>query len=164
VPFFDRLRRLVPGRTAEGPFARGVRHLERGRLDAAERAFDEALAAAASPSDVAAVRNKRAIVALRRNDRACAVSEVVAALEAQPRAACAITTVGNMLLDDGCIEDAIEHYEAALRADDHYAPAYHNLGVALHRSGRRSEAVRMLRKAARLESKPFGWFGRGRIP
>ena len=37
--------------------------------------------------------------------------------------------------------------------DDRYAAAYHNLGVALHRKGRRGAAVRMLRKAGRLEGR-----------
>jgi tetratricopeptide (TPR) repeat protein len=153
VAFFDRLRRLVPGRPPSSPFARGAYELDRGRLDAAEAAFAEALAAAASPADVAAICNKRAIVALRRGDRQRCVAELIAALEADPRSAPAITTVGNLLQEDGAVDDAVEHYEYALMIDDGYAPAYHNLGVALHRSGRRAEAVRMLRKATRLESR-----------
>jgi tetratricopeptide (TPR) repeat protein len=153
VAFFDRLRRLVPGRPPSSPFARGAYELDRGRLDAAEAAFAEALAAAASPADVAAICNKRAIVALRRGDRQRCVAELVAALEADPRSAPAITTIGNLLQEDGAVDDAVEHYEYALMIDDGYAPAYHNLGVALHRSGRRAEAVRMLRKATRLESR-----------
>jgi len=153
VPFFDRLRRLVPGPPPPGPLGRGVAHLERGRLDAAEDAFAEALAAAGSSAEIAVARNKRALVALRRGDRHTAMVELAAALKADPRAACAITTLGNLLLEDGCIDDAIAHYRAALAFEDEYAPAYYNLGVALHRSGRRPEAVRMLRKAARLERK-----------
>jgi tetratricopeptide (TPR) repeat protein len=99
------------------------------------------------------VRNKLAIVAIRRHDREGAVAELIAALEADGRSAAAITTLGNLLLEDGAVADAVEHYEYALLVDDAYAPAYHNLGVALHRGGRRSEAVRMLRKATRLESR-----------
>jgi tetratricopeptide (TPR) repeat protein len=153
VPFFDRLRRLVPGPPPAGPLGRGVAHLERGRLDAADDAFAEALASAAGDAEIALARNKRALVALRRGDRHGALVELAAALDAQPHAACAITTLGNLLLEDGCVDDAIAHYRAALAADDGYAPAYHNLGVALHRSGRRPEAVRMLRKAARVEGR-----------
>jgi tetratricopeptide (TPR) repeat protein len=136
-----------------GPLARGTRALERGQLDAAEAAFAEALASASTAAEVAAVRNKRAILAIRRGDRDGAVGELIEALEALPRSPAAITTVGNMLLEDGMIPDAIAHYEYALLIDDAYAPAYHNLGVALHRSGRRGEAVRMLRKATRLEGR-----------
>ena len=92
-------------------------------------------------------------MAIRRGDRARAVEELIAALEAEPRSAAAITTLGNLLLEDGSVAQAIVHYEAAILIDDVYAPAYHNLGVALHRSGRRGEAVRMLRKATRLEGR-----------
>jgi superkiller protein 3 len=153
VAFFDRLRRLVPGTPDADPFARGVRELDRGRLDAAEAAFREALGLATTAAGAAAVRNKLAIVAVRRLDRDAAVEQLILALEADPRSAAAITTLGNVLLEDGDIDEAIVHYEAALRIDDRYAPAYHNLGVALHRSGRRGEAVRMLRQATRIEGR-----------
>jgi tetratricopeptide (TPR) repeat protein len=165
VAFFDRLRRLLPGRapdavghggTAFGgtaAFDRGTKALERGRLDQADAAFEEALRAAATAAQIAAVRNKRAIVAIRRLGLERAVDELTLALEADPRSAAALTTIGNLLLEGGAVDDAIAHYEYAVLVDDTYAPAYHNLGVALHRSGRRGEAVRMLRKATRLESR-----------
>ena len=153
VAFFDRLRRLIPGGAPSEPFARGARELDRGRLDRAEAAFADALAAAQTPADVAAVRNKRAIIAIRRRYLELAVDELICALEADPRSAAAITTLGNMLLESGATDEAIAHYEYAILVDDGYAPAYHNFGVALHRSGRRGEAVRMLRKATRLEGR-----------
>jgi tetratricopeptide (TPR) repeat protein len=153
VAFFDRLRRLVPGRPPSGPFARGARELERGRLDRAEAAFAEALAVAQTGADVALIYNKRAVIAVHRRDRERAVSELTAALEADPRCAAAITTVGNLLLEDGDVDEAVVHYEYAILIDEEYAPAYHNLGVAFHRSGRRGDAVRMLRKATRLEGR-----------
>ena len=153
MAFFDRLRRLVPGRAPSHPFARGTYELDRGRLDAAEAAFAEALAAATSAAEAAAVRNKRAIVAIRRGDPSRAIEELVAALEADSRSVAAITTIGNLLQEGGAVDEAIVHYEYALMIDDGYAPAYHNLGVALHHRGRKAEAVRMLRKATRLEGR-----------
>ena len=66
-----------------------------------------------------------------------------------------MTTIGNLLLEEGAVAQAIAHYEYAILVEDDYAAAYHNLGVALHRRGRRGEAVRMLRKATRLESRNF---------
>lgn len=153
MAFFDLVRRMVPGRPPSEPFARGVHALARGRLDQADAAFAEALARAARPGERAEALNKRAIVAIRRKDREAAVALLVAALEADPRGVAAIVTIGNLLLEDGAADDAILHYEAALRIDDAYAPAYHNLGVALHRLGRRGEAVRNLRKATRLEGR-----------
>jgi tetratricopeptide (TPR) repeat protein len=153
VAFFDRLRRLVPGRPPLGPFAHGARELERGRLDRAEAAFDEALPLARTAAEVAAVRNKRAVIAIHRRDRELAIAELIAALEADQRCAAAITTIGNLLLEDGHVDDAVAHFEYAILVDENYGPAYHNLGVAFHRSGRRGEAVRMLRKATRLEGR-----------
>jgi len=153
VAFFDRLRRLVPGRAPSEPFARGTRALDRGRLEAAEAAFAEALPAARTAAEVALVRNKRAIVAIQRRDLERAVDELICALEADPRSAAAITTIGNMLLESGDVDEAVAHYEYAILVDDSYPTAYHNLGVAFHRTGRRGEAVRMLRKATRLEGR-----------
>jgi tetratricopeptide (TPR) repeat protein len=153
VAFFDRLRRLVPGRPPSEAFARGTHALARGRLDSAEAAFAEALAVARTGAEAAMVRNKRAVVAIHRGDRELAIDELIAAMEADPRCAAAMTTIGNMLLEDGHVEEAIAHYEFAIIVDEGYGPAYHNLGVAFHRSGRRGEAVRMLRKATRLEGR-----------
>ncbi len=153
VALFDRLRRLVPARPPADPFVRATRALERGRLDAAAAALGEALGTATTARQAAAVRNKLAIVAVHRHDREGAVEQLILALEVDPRSPEAITTVGNLLLEDGETAEAIEHYEYALMIDDRYAPAYHNLGVALHRSGKRGAAVRMLRKAGRLEGR-----------
>ncbi|WP_317996376.1 tetratricopeptide repeat protein [Vulcanimicrobium alpinum] len=152
MALFDRLRGLLPGREA-GPLDLGTRLIQRDRLDEAAAAFAEALAAAERPSDVARARNKLAIVAIRRGDRETAIAELIAAAEADPRSPAAITTLGNLLLEDGAIDEAIIHYEYAIMVDVDYAPAYHNFGVALHRSGRKREAVRMLRKATRLEGR-----------
>ncbi|MBV8370735.1 MAG: tetratricopeptide repeat protein [Candidatus Eremiobacteraeota bacterium] len=153
MAFFDRLRRLLPGAAPSGPFERAARALERGRLEEAETELAAALGAARTAAEVAAVHNKRAVLAVHRHDLRRAVDALVEALEADPRSAAAITTLGNLLLEHGDVAEAIAHFEYALLIDDQYAPAYHNLGVALHRSGRRGEAVRMLRKATRLESR-----------
>jgi tetratricopeptide (TPR) repeat protein len=153
VAFFDRLRRLLPGRAPSEPFARGARALDRGRLDDAEAAFAEALTLARTAAEVALVRNKRAIVAIHRRNLELAIDELICALEADPRSAAAITTIGNMLLESDAADEAVAHYEYAILVDENYGPAYHNLGVAFHRSGRRAEAVRMLRKATRLEGR-----------
>ena len=58
-----------------------------------------------------------------------------------------------MLLEDGHLLDAVDYYAAAIRADETYATAHRNLGVAYKRLGRRGEAVRALRTAARLEGR-----------
>ncbi|MEA2722101.1 MAG: hypothetical protein QOJ39_3965, partial [Candidatus Eremiobacteraeota bacterium] len=80
MPFFDRLRRLLPGPVPSDDFARGTRALERGRLEEAETVFAEVLAAAATSAEIAAVRNKRAILAIRKHDIVRAVDELIGAL------------------------------------------------------------------------------------
>lgn len=101
--------------------------------------------------DTADVLNERAVEAIRAGERERAVLLLAQALEADGQLPRTIVNVGNMLLEDGAIDDAIVHYEAALRLDDRYAPAHHNLGVALRRRGDRAGSVRHLRRATRLE-------------
>ncbi len=107
---------------------------------------------ASTPGERAAVHNKRGIAHVRRGDRGAAIDAFVDALYADPRCVPAIVNVGNLLLEDGALREAAEHYEAALRIDDEYAVAHLNLGVALKALGRRAEAVRQFRRASRLES------------
>ncbi len=150
---FDLVRRLVPGDDATDPFKRGTRLLEHRRLDDAAAAFDEAMAAAADSAQVARVWNKRAIIAIGRGDQPGAVAALIAAFEAEPRTPSAIVTLGNLLLESGDLDEAVAHYEYALLIDPDDAAAHHNLGVAMHKLGRRGKAVGLLRKAARLESR-----------
>ena len=79
-----------------------------------------------------------------------AVGKRIAALLADERCAPALVNIGNLLLEDGHVLDAVDHYESALRIDDGYAPAHGNLGVAFRRLGRGVESIRALKRAARL--------------
>jgi tetratricopeptide (TPR) repeat protein len=97
------------------------------------------------------VLNERAVAAIRAGEREAAVAFLARALEADGQSPRTIVNLGNMLLEDGVLDDAIAHYEAALLLDERYAPAHHNLGVALRRRGDRAASVRHLRRATRLE-------------
>jgi tetratricopeptide (TPR) repeat protein len=101
--------------------------------------------------DAVGVLNERAVEAIRAGDRAAAAALLARALALDERSVRTIVHVGNMLLEEGAVDEAIAHYEAALRLDDRYAPAHHNLGVALRRRGDRAASVRHLRRATRLE-------------
>jgi len=101
--------------------------------------------------DPVSVLNDRVIEAIRAGQRESAVALLADALVLDERSVRTIVNVGNMLLEDGAVDEAIVHYEAALRLDDRYAPAHHNLGVALRRRGDRAASVRHLRRATRLE-------------
>jgi len=73
------------------------------------------------------------------------------ALELDPRHPRAMVNLGNVALEDGRIDDAIEQYQGALRIDDTFANAHHNLGVAYRRKGQVGKSVQALRRAQRAE-------------
>jgi len=97
------------------------------------------------------LQNKRGVARIGLERREEARADFLAALEAQPAHAAALTNLGNLLLESGSVADAIAHYQRAIAADDEYAPAYLNLGVAYKKSGRIAEGVRAMRRAQRLE-------------
>jgi tetratricopeptide (TPR) repeat protein len=148
--FFARLFRIAPAAPA-GPLERGVRALKRGAFDEAERAFDEALSAAEDGRARALAHNKRALLALARGDRPGAGAALAEALRHDGECVPAIVNAGNVMLEDGDLDGAIARFEAAIRLDPEYPEAHHNLGVAYRRAGRRSDAVRELRRATGLE-------------
>jgi tetratricopeptide (TPR) repeat protein len=115
--------------------------LEAGGLTAADRAF---------------YLNKRG-VAFARLDRVPEAREAFeAALLCVPRFAPSMTNLGNLLIEAGDLDGAIVRYEAAIAADDDYAVAHFNLGIAYKRAGRIDEGVRAMRKAQRLEGRMTG--------
>jgi Tfp pilus assembly protein PilF len=148
MSFFARLFGNAP---PPGPVERGTRALRAGDLDAAERWFDEALAAAGADRERALAHNKRALVALARGDRPGAQTALDEALRIHPACVPAMVNAGNMLLEAGDVAGAIARFEAAIVLDPDYPEAHHNLGVAFRRAGRRSDAVRELRRATGLE-------------
>jgi tetratricopeptide (TPR) repeat protein len=150
MSFFARLFRTAPVAPA-GPLARGARALRAGELDEAERCFGEALAAASDDRERALAHNKRALVALARGDRPAAQAALDEALRTYAACVPAIVNAGNLLLEDGNVDGAIARFEAAIVLDPDYPEAHHNLGVAFRRAGRRSDAVRELRRATGLE-------------
>ncbi len=146
------VRRFFAVRSPAGAYERGVIALDRRDYFRALAEFDQALVEAASNAERLQALNKRGIAHVSTGDRNRAIEAFTAALEINPRFAPAIVNVGNMLLEDNDIDDAIEHYQAALRIDERYAPAHQNLAVAYRRLGRRGDAVRELRLAARFDT------------
>jgi tetratricopeptide (TPR) repeat protein len=149
VSFFAQLFRLAP--PPSGPIASGERALRRRDYAAAETFFAQALEAAAGDRERAAAHNKLALVAIARGDRTAAQALLDAALAHYAAYVPAIVNAGNLLLEWGDIDAAIERFEIAIRLDPDYPEAHHNLGVAFRRAGRRSDAVRELRRATGLE-------------
>jgi tetratricopeptide (TPR) repeat protein len=152
---FD-VRQLFAAFVRPGPrdaFERGVAALESGEGRRAIAEFDSALEEAPDDTRRAALYNKRGVAFVALGERDAAVADFARALDFDERCAAALTNLGNLLFEDGHVADAIDYYEAAVRAEPAYALAHRNLGVALKSLGRRSEAVRALRTASRCESR-----------
>ncbi len=148
------LAALRPPSARDGdPFAQAVRQLDVGDAPAALAAFTTLFGAAQRNDERAKIVNKRGVANVRLGRRDDALRDFTTALELMPRYAPALANIGNLLLEDGALDDAIVHYEAAIRADDRYAVAHLNLAVAYRKAGRRSAAVRELRLAHRLEGR-----------
>ena len=75
------------------------------------------------------------------------------ALEVDPTHPRALVNLGNVALEAGEVDEAIERYQQALRIDEDFANAHHNLGVAYRRKGMIGKSVRSLRRAQRADRK-----------
>jgi tetratricopeptide (TPR) repeat protein len=60
-------------------------------------------------------------------------------------------TLGALLGREGRFDEAIQHFEAGIRAKATYADAHFNLAVALYRTGKRVEALGHYREALRID-------------
>lgn len=143
---------FAPARPAT-PYDRAVRLLETGGSEQAERELTAVLASASTDSERAMAINKRGIARIHQGRRAEALEDFTAALEFKPQFASALLNIGNLLLEDGELDEAIAHYESAVRSDDTYAIAHMNLSAAYKKAGRHAESVREFRRASRLEGR-----------
>jgi tetratricopeptide (TPR) repeat protein len=134
---------------------RALAAVARREFGQADAAFTRLLAdtAALPMIERAFLFNKRGVARIGLARRDDARADFTAALECRPHYAPALSNLGNLLLDEGRIEEAVRHYDAAIAADPHYAVAYANLAAAHRRAGRYQEAVRALRRAHRLASR-----------
>lgn len=153
---FDVRSWFAGSRRPQGPYERAVAALEFGEYELALRESEAALAAAADDAARADAHNKRGVALIGLELRAEALEAFCDALERAEKHAPALVNVGNLLLEEGALEDAIDYYQAAMRADPAYPLAYRNLSVACKRLGRPGEAVRNLRVADRLEARRPG--------
>ncbi len=136
-----------------GSLARGLRAIEAGRFGEAEEWLAAALAEAPDDEARAVVHNKLGVAyvaAARRDD---ALAAFARALDFDAACAPALANLGNMLYEDGHPLDALDYYDAAIAADESYALAHRNRGIALRKLGKRGESVSAMRKADRLESR-----------
>ncbi len=59
--------------------------------------------------------------------------------------------IGDALITQGRVDEAIEQYQEALRLKPNRAESYNNLGLALHRKGRADDAISQYYQAIRLK-------------
>jgi tetratricopeptide (TPR) repeat protein len=92
-------------------------------------------------------------ISVMDGDPAAARALLEAALARDPNHVRALTNRGNLKLEEGDVDGAIEDYERAIKLDDGFANAHHNLGVAYRRKGHVAKSVASLRRAQRASSK-----------
>ena len=130
------------------PAALAQARINAGQYAAAETILSDMLGGGGTPLERAQALNKRGVARVYLARRDDALSDFTDALWLIDRFAPALTNIGNLLFEDGDNEEAIVHYEAALRSDPQYSRAFVNLSAAYKRLGRFDEAAREFRRAA----------------
>lgn len=74
-------------------------------------------------------------------------------LKSDRNLAIAATDNGVRRFNEGQLDGAVERFEAAIKLDPHYAPAYYHLSLALRKKGRAAAAQEARRKAEQLDPK-----------
>ncbi|MBA3533434.1 MAG: tetratricopeptide repeat protein, partial [Ardenticatenales bacterium] len=74
------------------------------------------------------------------------------ALHLRPEFAEAQNNLGNVLLDQGNLDDAMECFQQATHLQSDFAEAHINLGAALHKQGRIEEALASFEEALQIQS------------
>jgi tetratricopeptide (TPR) repeat protein len=88
-------------------------------------------------------------LAILEGDEATGRAHFEAGLARDPNHVRGLTNRGNLKLEAGDVDGAIEDYERAIRVDEGFANAHHNLGVAYRRKGQIGKSVAALRRAQR---------------
>lgn len=88
-------------------------------------------------------------LAVMAGEDAAALAHFEAGLARDPSHVRGLTNRGNVKLEAGDADGAIADYERAIRIDEGFANAHHNLGVAYRRKGQVGRSVAALRRAQR---------------
>jgi tetratricopeptide (TPR) repeat protein len=80
----------------------------------------------------------------------------VATLRKNPQSWMAHNNLGKLVAGQDRLDEAIEHFRAAIRLRPDNDKAYHNLGVALSRQGRNGEALEAYSEAVRINPQNSG--------
>ncbi len=127
-----------------------VGHHQAGRLAAAERQYEQVLAASPGLADAL---HFLGLIAHRRGDHDVALGRLDAAIASRGDAAPFHNNRGSILLALGRAEEAAASYRQALTLRPDYVEALSNLGGVLVRLGRCEEAATACRRALALDPK-----------
>lgn len=151
----DRLQRMEE-RAAFAPWTQieaDVAALEQSAKLLDQRESEQALAALAQLegswflAEVEAQRGTAHIYEGRFDDARQSFDD---ALAIDPQHYRALTNLGNVALEEKRVDDAIDYYSRAIKINESFANAHHNLGVAYRRKGHLSKSVKSLKTAQRL--------------
>lgn len=139
------------GLLAHFHLGQGLRSLDRStvggsRLTAAAECYDRGLIHVGPTSQL---RFQRGLARRELGDHAGAEADMRHAFRLRPSPDGALF-LGDLCLSRGDVDAAIPWYRRALRLHPRYQRAYNNLGVAMLRAGRRTEACRYLVRAHSL--------------
>lgn len=141
------LEPVLPGfKTQTALLAESGAQLERGEAEAVLALLEQVTL----PLLGAEADTQRGTAQVYLGDAETAEATFRAATEHDPKHYRALTNLGNVLLEAGRTDEAIELYERAVRLNEGFANAHHNLGVAYRRKGQVSKSVAAIRKAQRV--------------
>jgi tetratricopeptide (TPR) repeat protein len=100
-----------------------------------------------APLLLAEVETLRGTALIYHNDTATAKAAFEKALAHDPNHYRALTNLGNLALESSNTDEAIALYEQALKLNETFANAHHNLAVAYRKKGQVSKSVSELKKA-----------------
>jgi Flp pilus assembly protein TadD len=128
-----------------------VEALKNGRLEEAEKAFQQALAASQGGSGF--VHHNLGIVYQQRGDHAKAVEQFQKAISSKPDDAASHALLGVSLLALARAQEAVEHVEKAVQLDPNKPELRLQLALAYERIGDSPRVVEQLRALRRSEPK-----------
>jgi tetratricopeptide (TPR) repeat protein len=132
---------------AEAHFLRGKAHKERGELEAAAAAFQQAVET--QPAHAEAL-NYLGIIRYDQNQLGAAMDAYRRALICYPNYAEAHSNLGTALQQQGDLEGAIACFRRAVEIMPTFAGAFFNLGNAFHQQKKLSDAVAHYRQALQI--------------
>jgi tetratricopeptide (TPR) repeat protein len=148
LPYFERARARDPQLLPVYPTLIGLYR----RLGLPDREREVSAAHDAALRFARATEHVRRAAGLRHTgDLEAAVSELEAALRLHPGHAMALSSLGEVYLEQGRLEEAIRQQRAALDAHPAFARAHHALGMAYRRRGDHRAARQHFEASVRLE-------------